>query len=163
MTNLLVDSLDVRNYLTQLVQVVRAEKSRVQELAPAGARVSCIIEHSVTFTSTGPVEKAQIKYGLSHFSEGKMLPPTYEVKELIDGENYNGSVINDLIQAAADDCNMAIDMFAMNADVMYSDDISSRIQNFVSASLQSIGIDDGFTVTSIPVTGGISQITIMVS
>lgn len=163
MTNLLVEASDVRNYLTQLVKVVRSEKDRVQKLAPIGSRVSCVIEHITTFTAEGPVEKAQIKYGLSHFSEGKMLPPTYEVKELVQGENYDYSVINDLIQAAADDCNMAIDMFAMNADVMYSDDISSRIQNFVSGSLQAIGIDDGFTVSSIPVAGGISQITIMVS
>lgn len=163
MTNLVLETLDMRAYLSGLVNMVRAERDRVQRKAPAGARISCIIEHSITFTSEGSVEKAQLKYGMSSFDKGKMLPPNYEVKELVDGEDYNYDVITDLIKAAADDCNMAIDMFAMNADVMYTDDITARIENFVSTALLSVGIEEGYSVSTVVVSGGISQITVTVS
>lgn len=163
MTNLALETLDTRAYLTELVNIVRAERDRVQHKAPDGAQISCIIEHSVTFTSEGSVEKAQLKYGMSNFNKGKMSPPNYEVKELVDGEDYNYDVITDLIKAAADDCNMAIDMFVMNADVMYTDDITARIENFIATALLSFNIEEGYSVSTIVVSGGISQITITVS
>lgn len=163
MTNLTLETLDMRVYLAQLVELVRKEKDRVQNRVAGDDRVSCVIEHTVTFTAEGPVEKAQLKYGLSRFVDGKMLPPNYEIKDLVDGDDYNYAVVTDLIQAAADDCNMAIDMFAMNNDVMYSDDITGRVQNFVTGALESVGIEEGYTVSTIPVSGGISQITITVA
>lgn len=163
MVNLILETLDMRLYLTELVNILRAERDRVQRKEHTGAHISCIIEHSVTFTSEGSVEKAQLKYGMNTFNKGKMLPPNYEVEELVDGKDYNYDVITDLIKAAADDCNMAIDMFAMNSDVMYTDDITARVENFVATALLSIGIEEGYHVSTITVSGGISQITITVS
>lgn len=163
MENLLLKASDVRNYLIRLVQGIRSEKERVQKSAPVGSRVNCAIAHTVIFSDEGLIENAQIKYSLSNFSEGKLLPPTYETKELINGENYDYSVINDLIQSATNDCNMTINMFNMNGEIIYSDDINNKIHNFIIKSLQSIGVDDGFSVSVVSAPNCISQITIMVS
>lgn len=158
----MTNASEVATQLSQLVMLVRGEKERVQQLANKGDRVSCIIEHSVTFAAGGDVEKSHLKYGLSTFSEGKMLPPTYQTKDL-EGEGGIYDVLTDLISSAAADCNLAIDVFAMNCDVMYADDITGRIENFIIGNLQGLGIEDGYSVTTEVVAGGISKITITVA
>lgn len=162
MVDLKVESLNIYSYLFDLLTLVNNEKYRFGLNVPKENKVTCVLEHSLTFTSEGPIEKAQLKYGTITYSKGKMLPPSYEVKDLTDGEDYNFGVITDLIQAAAADCNLAIDMFAMNADVMYSDDITGKIQNFIFDNLRGSGVETGYNVSTIAVSGGISKITIMV-
>jgi hypothetical protein len=151
-----------RMYLLNLRAEVRKQRAALIEKAP-GKAVSCSLHHTVTFKAEGPEEKAILKYSMADIKDNNIQPAQYHEVELMDGGNYLYEILSDLIQAAAEDVNMKIDMFAMNAEVMYTDDIVSSVEDFITGNLVALGVDDGYAVQTTVVAGGLSQITIMVA
>lgn len=151
-----------RMYLLNLRADVRKQRQALIEKAP-GKSVSCSLHHTVTFKADGPEEKAILKYSMADIKDNNIQPAQYHEVELMDGGNYLYELLTELIQAAAEDVNMKIDMFAMNAEVMYTDDIIASVEGFVTSNLAALGVDDGYGVQVTVVAGGLSQITITVA
>jgi hypothetical protein len=162
MFSLVDPTMDLRTYLINLRFEVRKQRSALKAKAP-GKAVSCSLHHTVTLKTGGIEEKAVLTYAMAEVEDEQVKPAEYHHLELVDNTNYLYNPLTSLIEAAVEETNTKIDMFAMNLEVMYTDDIVESVSGFVERELLALKIDDGFTVKTTVVAGGISEITIMVA
>lgn len=162
MFNLVNTELTPSKYLFQLVMEVRKERDELKKKA-SGKVVSCVLIHTLTFKGGEEIESAKLQYSMADVDRDGVKPAEYHSVELSDGGNYQFEYLTGLISSAAEHCNMLIDSFAMNGEVMYKDDIVSSINEFILDNLTALYVYDGYSVQTSVVAGGITDITITVA
>ena len=149
-------------YVEELIKAVRKEQREAQsaiQYETKSVSVKLVHEYQVT---KKPRSVANIRYNTEErLSNGKVSCDSYLIK-LEEGETYSMDPINCLIEGILEAVNNDIDMAAMCGSVLEAEDISDRVQRYMTSALEGAYIFDGVTVSTVVVANQPSEIIVTV-
>lgn len=150
-------------YLKQLVVELRKAQKKAAKVLGNDGVITVRLIHTCTTSSSTPSAHGILRWNKGCRGNKGLVATNSYTEQLVMGENYTYTPINNLVEAAVRDVNNTIDMFAMNCEEIFKEDIIGQVERFIMDNLRVHGIEEGYNVSVDANRGAVNRVTITVA